>query len=175
MPPATACKIIWLNFAISFMCVFNTKDGNASFEYDMLFTGGDNVCPKNCSGSGSCNESSCECQTGFAGDFCETSLPELTTANPLEVFADPGVYNFFKVKKESVQDSSSISFKISSSTVNCYVSRDTATTLPTSFNSIKLFPLVSNGQGVVAFKPEDEIPGFADDNYEALVLCNSII
>lgn len=89
----------------------------------------------------------------------------------MEITADPGEYNFFRIKKENLQDSSSIGFRISSKTVNCYVSKDNSPALPTSANSIKLFPLTSSGDDMVAFKPEEEIPGFDDQNYGYLVLC----
>lgn len=153
------------------MCVFNTNTKITSFEYDIIFTGGENICSKNCLGNGTCKSSICKCQAAFGGESCEVGISELQTNKELQIIIEPGSYKFFKVAKKNVLDSAALNFKLSSLSLKCYLVKDSSPNLPSSSNTLKLFPLESKGEEGVGFIPENEVPGFDGSEYEFLVLC----
>lgn len=156
------------------MCIFDTFSESQEFEYDLLFTGGESVCSKNCLGNGSCQNSACQCQTNFHGDTCEVGLFELNKEKQLQIVVDSGKYQYFKVAKEDVADAATLNFEVSSSKIKAYVMKDTASFLPTSINTLKVLEIEASGNTGVGFKPEEEVPQFSKEDYTYLIFCISI-
>lgn len=151
------------------MCVFDINENMQEFQYDVLFTGGESVCSKNCLGNGTCEKSECKCQPAFGGESCEVGISELQLTKELEMIVDPGNYLFFKVAKGNVKNSASVNFKISSKNTKSYVVKDTSASLPSAQNTLKVISLESNGDSGVGFIPQDEIIGFDKDDYDFLI------